>query len=164
MSDTEDDLDNVEEIEFFKKSVQSFLKLEEELKVLNGAIKQRRGKKKELCETIMAFIQEKDLDSVNLQGDYSGKQMICKTSESRSKFLPEDIQGILEDNLNNPDEASKIYKLIVERQKVKKTTNLRISKPPKQKKKTDKIKETISQNEDTNSEQIPDHLQYLYTI
>ena len=30
MSDTEDDLDNVEEIEFFKKSIQSFLKLEEE--------------------------------------------------------------------------------------------------------------------------------------
>ena len=118
MSDTEDDLDNEEEIEFFKKSIQSFLKLEEELKVLNGAIKQRRAKKKELCETIMAFIQEKDLDSVNLQGDYSGKQMMCKTSESRSRFLPEDIQGILEDNLNNPDEASKIYKLIVERQKV----------------------------------------------
>jgi hypothetical protein len=89
---------------------------------------------------------------------------MCTTSESRSRFLPEDIQGILEDNLNNPDEASKIYKLIVERQKVKKTTNLRILKPPKQKKKTDKIKETINQNEDTTSEQIPEHLQYLYTI
>ena len=66
MSDTEDDLDNVEEIEFFKKSIQSFLKLEEELKVLNGAIKQRRAKKKELCETILAFILEKDLDSVKM--------------------------------------------------------------------------------------------------
>jgi hypothetical protein len=45
-----------DDITFFKATIQDYLKLESEIKVLENAVKARKDRKKNLAETLLTFL------------------------------------------------------------------------------------------------------------
>lgn len=158
MSDSEDTQENTEEeIQFFTKSIQEYLKLEEEIKAIESAVKQRKEKRKKLSETILSFLQENEISHINLQGNFSGKQMKCTTIKKKTALNEKTISKSLENYFKDPEEANKVLEAIftnrteVEVHKLKLgTTNIN---------KSAQLSELL---EDDTSEAIPDNMQYLY--
>jgi len=154
-NNSDSDYDAEEEMDQFKKVVQDYLQLESEIKRLNEGISVRRKKKKELCATLLAFIQENDIPYLNLEGDYQGKRLACKTSETKTSLKAEDFKIVLEENLKDEDMINKLYECVLQKRVVKTKHNIAISRPKKE-----KVSEKLA-NAITNSVIAPDNMDYL---
>lgn len=154
-NNADSDFDAEEEMEQFKKVVQDYLQLESEIKRLNEGINIRRKKKKELCTTLLAFIQENDIPYLNLEGDYQGKQLACKTYETKTSLKPEDFKIVLEENLKDEDMINKLYQCALQKRTIKTKRDISISRPKKEKVST-KLANTL-----TNISSAPNNMDYL---
>lgn len=140
-----------EDITFFKNAIQEYLKLEEEIKVLENAVKQRKEKKKNIGETILTFLVEKDISHVNLQGDFQGKQLHCQSVDVKSSLKIENIAEALKNIITNEEDLNKVIGHIEEQRTTTKKSKLKIAK-------IKASKPTVS------NEEIPNHLEYGNTI
>ena len=174
-SDGEEESDNdtettEEEIKFFKATIKDYLKLEEEIKVLQKGISQRRKKKNNLSDVILTFLQEKDISHVNLQGNFAGRQMKCNNKVSKSKLSDAEIRNVFNDFFKDDEmgdnKVEQLMEIMESKKKIKEVSKLEINKISGRKKKnaseqlSSMINDTSDGNED--SEAIPEHLQYLY--
>lgn len=157
-----EETDNQQEIQFFKKAVSDYLKINEEIKVLDGAIKQRREKKSCLSETIMTFLQEKDISHINLQGNLSGKQMLCEVKERKTSINPKTLEDVIKSYFDNQEEADKLLDMINDTRKTSTVSKLKIANPKKAKgrKKAAELESLIKEGE--GEAVIPEHMKYLY--
>ena len=114
-----------EDITFFKNAIQEYLKLEEEIKVLENAVKQRKEKKKNIGETILTFLVEKDISHVNLQGDFQGKQLHCQSVDVKSSLKIENVAEALKNIITNEEDLNKVIGHIEEQRTTTKKSKLK---------------------------------------
>jgi hypothetical protein len=139
-----------DDITFFKATIQDYLKLESEIKVLENAVKARKDRKKNLAETLLTFLVEKDISHVNLQGDFKGKQLLCKQSDTPSSIKLEDVETVLKQVITNETDVQRTIQLIEAQRKVIHKSKLKIAKIPKAK-------------PEAATDTVPPHLEYLYS-
>ena len=143
-----------DDITFFKTAVQEYLKLEEEIKILEQAVKQRKEKKKHIGDTILTFLIEKDISHVNLQGEFQGKQLHCHNTDVKSSLKIENITEALKKVITTEEDLNKAIGFIEEQRTVVQKSKLKIGKI--------KTAKTISKADVT--EEIQSHLEDLNTI
>jgi hypothetical protein len=169
--ESDDDTETTEdEIQFFKATIKDYLKIEEEIKVLQKGISQRRKKKNNLSDVILTFLQEKDISHVNLQGNFAGKQMKCNQKVSRAKLSDGEIRNVFneffKDDELGDNKVEQLMDIMESKKKVKEVSKLEINKVGGRKKKnaSEQLSNIISDNSDANedTDAIPEHLQYLY--
>ena len=64
------------DMEYFKITLKEYLKVIEEIKALQKAMKQRRDRLGDLEATLLAFLVKNDIKEVNLEGSYQGQDLI----------------------------------------------------------------------------------------
>ena len=169
-SDEEEEASTEETITYFKESIKSYLKLEEEIKILEKGVKVRKEKKKQYGETILSFIQSKDISYVKLQGNHQGKQMECQTTVKTSGVSYKKIIDTIVEHYDDPEDARSLISKINSNKVETKQSKLRVGKPGSNKSKAKNLNNLINSTAttvegDTVSEhkEIPNNMAYLYT-
>jgi hypothetical protein len=151
--------------QFFQRLLQDYLNAENEIKMLNEAIKKRRDKKKNLSESILAFIKKNEINKINLDGDFKGHQLCEKITKSEN-ISKDEIMSIFENHFQSEKNEEKFNILQEEIKKktvVKESSKLsmqkiRMSKKQKTQEDENKINELI---ENELNDDLPDHLSHL---
>jgi len=151
--------------QFFQRLLQDYLNAENEIKMLNEAIKKRRDKKKNLSESILAFIKKNEINKINLDGDFKGHQLCEKITKSEN-ISKDEIMSIFENHFQSEKNEEKFNLLQEEIKKktvVKESSKLsmqkiRMSKKQKKQEDENKINELI---ENELNDDLPEHLSHL---
>jgi hypothetical protein len=151
--------------QFFQRLLQDYLNAENEIKMLNEAIKKRREKKKNLSESILAFIKKNEINKINLDGDFKGHQLCEKITKSEN-ISKDEIMSIFENHFQSEKNEEKFNLLQEEIKKktvVKESSKLsmqkiRMSKKQIKQEDENKINELI---ENELNDDLPDHLIHL---
>lgn len=80
-------------MEYFKACLKEYLKLDEEIKTLNKALKQRRDKQSTLSQSLLVFLNKNDIGKIQLEGNYSGQELL---SDKVNKVKNPNATSILE--------------------------------------------------------------------
>ena len=163
--DDEPEMSEEECIKYFKESVKEYLKLEEEIKTLDRASKVRKEKRKNIGDSILSFIQQKDISHVKLQGNYKGKQIVNHQSVKTSNVSFKSVTNIIFEHFDNIDDAKNLMDKLNGQRVETNVSRLRISKEKKKKTDAFKLQNLVDNNtmKSELSEQVPEHMQYLYT-
>jgi hypothetical protein len=110
-------------LEEFKDNVQAWMDLDNQLKRLEAASKQRKTKKKELNEKILDFMAKYNIEDLNTkQGVIRYKKVFVKEPLSQ-KIIKEKLSDLFRDDQTNYD---KIEKIFTDRGKVEKQSLRRL--------------------------------------
>ena len=171
--DEEDEETKEETLNYFKECIKCYLKLEGEIKILERATKARKEKKKNYSDSILSFIQSKDISHVKLQGSHQGKQMECQSSTKKSNVPFKKVIETIVEHFENPEDASTLINKINSNRTESKKNVLRIGKPSKKKNNSKTLNNIINDNTskltntnintDTNIPQVPESMEYLFT-
>lgn len=63
-------------MEYFKACLKEYLKLDEEIKTLSKALKQRRDKQTTLSQSLLIFLNKNDIGKIQLEGNYTGQELL----------------------------------------------------------------------------------------
>jgi hypothetical protein len=156
---------NEEQNQFFQKILQEYLSVENELKMLLEATRKRKEKKKQLAESLLAFIKKNKINKVNLDGDFKGHQLCEKITKSQN-ISKDEIMNIFENHFHeekNQEKFNLLQEEIKKKTVVKESSKLSMQKikmNKKQQKEEDENKiNSLIENE--LSEGLPEHLQHL---
>jgi hypothetical protein len=154
-----------EQNQFFQKLLQEYLGVENELKMLSEATRKRKDKKKQLAESILAFIKKNQINKINLDGDFKGHQLCEKITKSQN-ISKDDIMNIFENHFQeekNEEKFNLLQEEIKKKTVVKESSKLSMQKikmNKKQQKEEDENKiNSLIENE--LSEDLPEHLKHL---
>jgi hypothetical protein len=110
-------------LEEFKDNVQAWMDLDNQLKRLEAASKQRKTKKKELNEKILDFMAKYNIEDLNTkQGVIRYKKVFVKEPLSQ-KIIKERLSDLFKDDQTNYE---KIEKIFTDRGKVEKQSLRRV--------------------------------------
>tara|TARA_B100000900_G_scaffold142671_1_gene120948 strand:+ start:8525 stop:9013 length:489 start_codon:yes stop_codon:yes gene_type:complete len=110
-------------LEEFKDNVQAWMDLDNQLKRLEAASKQRKTKKKELNEKILDFMAKYNIEDLNTkQGVIRYKKVFVKEPLSQ-KIIKEKLSDLFRDDQTNYE---KIEKIFTDRGKVEKQSLRRL--------------------------------------
>ena len=110
-------------LEEFKDNVQAWMDLDNQLKRLEAASKQRKTKKKELNEKILDFMAKYNIEDLNTkQGVIRYKKVFVKEPLSQ-KIIKERLSDLFKDDQTNYE---KIEKIFTDRGKVEKQSLRRL--------------------------------------
>lgn len=111
-------------LEEFKKEVQDWMQLDNDMKRLEAALKLRRTKKKDLNLKILDFMDRFNIEDLNTKhGVIRYKKTYVKEPLSQKK-IKEKLQEIFKDDKENSDKVEKIF---TNRGKVEKNSLRRIN-------------------------------------
>ena len=150
-----------EEIQFFKDTVQQFLKLQDEITTLENALKDRKSTKKKLSDTISLFLNEKDISHINLQGNYKGKEIRYDTITKKENYNEKGMMNILMGCISNQDDIEKIYTKMEENRKTKTVSKLKLKKISKESRTSSILNAIKDDDTEENTETLPENLNYL---
>lgn len=124
--DNIDNSNNELDLDYLKASIKEYLKLEEEMKALSIALRQRREKYNNLSKTLYMFLNTNNINEIELFGNYEGNELSKRTRESTRgltyKKLYEIVQEKLKDQpqlLESVDNAVNEIKSVVSVEEVK---------------------------------------------
>jgi len=143
------------ELQFFKKMVKEYMKLDDEIKKLERACKVRREKKENIGDTILTYLKAKDISHINLQE----QQLICAISKRTSGLSQQNISNSLHKYFKNNAQAKQAMDFILSDRTIKEVTSLKIKAISKKSKRNNS---SLNHIETVNQEPIPEHLKYLY--
>lgn len=63
-------------LEYFKACLKEYLKLDEEIKLISKALRQRRDKQANLSQSLLIFLNKNEINQVQLEGTYAGQELI----------------------------------------------------------------------------------------
>jgi hypothetical protein len=154
-----------EQNQFFQKILQEYLGVENELKMLSEATRKRKDKKKQLAESLLAFIKKNKINKVNLDGDFKGHQL-CEKITKTQNISKDEIMNIFENHFQeekNQEKFNLLQEQIKKKTVVKESSKLSMQKikmNKKQQKEEDENRiNALIENE--LSEELPEHLQHL---
>ena len=154
-----------EQNQFFQKILQEYLGVENELKMLSEATRKRKEKKKQLAESLLAFIKKNNISKVNLDGDFKGHQL-CEKITKTQNISKDEILNIFENHFQeekNQEKFNLLQEQIKKKTVVKESSKLSMQKikmNKKQQKEEDENRiNALIENE--LSEELPEHLQHL---
>lgn len=160
-NNSDDEDTSEEEIQFFKKSLQDFLELQQEISTIESALKLRKDKRKKLSESIHTFIQENEIEHINLQGDYSGKQIKSVVGKRKTPLNEKTISNALHKYYGtNAEEANKVLEAIINSRTQVEKRKLGFESINKKKSKSKAISELLDDEDD--GDEIPENMKYLY--
>ena len=131
-------------IEGFNTALHQYLEIEEEIKVLLNALKQRNQKKKMLGLSLSSYLQDNKINNVNLNGTYQGKKLVSTVSTKSVGFNKVSVTEAIYDELKNDEDVfAKIMEAISKKSIMKEIYNVKIVNE-KAKSKTEKIQNNLS--------------------
>ena len=119
------------DISLFNDALQSYLALQRELIEIEGELRIRKAKMRELSATLISYIKTHNIKDIKLDGEYRGTTLTPvynKTVSFDKATIISTLQQYFADNL---DEFEKIMALISENANVRETSNLAMKKPKK---------------------------------
>jgi hypothetical protein len=131
-------------VDGFNTALHQYLEIEEEVKVLLTALKQRNQKKKELGLSLSSYLQDNKINNVNLNGTYQGKKLVSTVSTKSVGFNKVSVTEAIYDELKNDEDVfAKIMEAISKKSIMKEIYNVKIVNE-KAKSKTEKIQNNLS--------------------
>ena len=112
-----------DDFQFFKdelkKEVKEYLDIDDQIKALNKAVKERRDKKKKLSENILVNMKKFDIDFMNTK---NGK-LVYTESKRKEGLNKKNLIAGLNTYFNNEDQSKKVSQIVLDsRNDVKKVT------------------------------------------
>jgi hypothetical protein len=112
-----------DDFQFFKnelkKEVKEYLDIDDQIKALNKAVKERRDKKKKLSENILVNMKKFDIDFMNTK---NGK-LVYTESKRKEGLNKKNLIAGLNTYFNNDDQSKKVSQIVLDsRNEVKKVT------------------------------------------
>ena len=142
-------------IEVFNIALHQYLTIEEEIKALLIAIKERNKKKRQLGESLSTYLQAKQVTTVKLGGSYKGKKLENIVSEKKTGFTKISVTEAIYNELKEDEEVfAKVMESISRKTVLKEIWKIKIVNEKQVISKLDKAKEKIDiaeelLNEDT---------------
>lgn len=114
-------------IEGFNAALHHYLEIEEEVKVLLTAIKQRNLKKKQLGLSLSSYLRENKIKNVNLGGSYQGKKLVSIASNTAVGFNKVSVTDAIYNELKDDEEVfGKIMEAISKKSVMKEIWKIKI--------------------------------------
>ena len=143
-------------IEVFNIALHQYLTIEEEIKALLIAIKDRNKKKRQLGESLSTYLQAKQVSTVKLGGSYKGKKLENTLSEKKTGFTKTSVTEAIYNELKEDEEVfAKVMESISRKTVLKEIWKIKIvnekqgiSKLDKAKAKIDIAEELLNEDED----------------
>ena len=112
-----------EEFQFFKdqlkKEVKEYLDIDDQIKALNKAVKERRDKKKKLSDNILVNMKKFEIDFMNTK---NGK-LVYTESKRKENLNKKNLLTGLNSFFNDEDKSKLVSKIVLDgRSEVKKVT------------------------------------------
>ena len=119
----EDDKIELNEVELnqFKAMVKKWLSYDDEIRVLQNALKDRRAKKNELTPQVMDFMKNHEIEDLNTK---DGK-LKCYTSNRKKALTQKDIKHKLLGYFKNENKGEKCVEYVFGDREIKEVMNLR---------------------------------------
>lgn len=95
------------DMEYFKITLKEYLKVTEEIKALQKALKQRRDRLNDLEATLLAFLVKNDIKEVNLEGSYQGHDLMPLKQQRIKGPSAGSIMDIIKSKLSSNPELLK---------------------------------------------------------
>ena len=89
-SDSDDDFyldDNDPDFIDFKEDVKTWIKLDDDIKMLNDAIKERKNKKQEITPRLLEFMEKHDINDLNTDEGHLKFQKSLRSKPLSKKYL-----------------------------------------------------------------------------
>ena len=119
----DDDKIELNEVELnqFKAMVKKWLSYDDEIRVLQNALKDRRAKKNELTPQVMDFMKNHEIEDLNTK---DGK-LKCYTSNRKKALTQKDIKHKLLGYFKNENKGEKCVEYVFGDREIKEVMNLR---------------------------------------
>lgn len=91
-------------IDHFKMCLKEYLKVDDEIKTLTAVLRQKRERYDTLSKTLLLFLQKNNINEVQLEGDYEGKQLISQTQVKTKNASSNSVIDIVKNKLGNNTE------------------------------------------------------------
>ena len=131
-------------IEVFNIALHQYLTIEEEIKALLIAIKDRNKKKRQLGESLSTYLQAKQVSTVKLGGSYKGKKLENTLSEKKTGFTKTSVTEAIYNELKEDEEVfAKVMESISRKTVLKEIWKIKIVSEKQTVSKLDKAKEKI---------------------
>jgi len=125
--ENEEQEDTTASIEVFNTALHQYLQINEEIKSLMIAIKERNNIKRKLSDTLSNYLKAKQIKKVNLDGSYKGKRLEVDVKNSTSGFTKASVTEVLLTELNEQNELfEKIMTSISRNSVIKEVWKLKI--------------------------------------
>lgn len=98
------DADDSASIEVFNTALHQYLRIDEEIKSLMLAVKERNDIKRKLGDTLSNYLKAKQIKKVNLDGSYKGKRLEVEVKTTASGFNKQSITEVLMNELQEETE------------------------------------------------------------
>ena len=131
-------------IEVFNIALHQYLTIEEEIKALLIAIKDRNKKKRQLGESLSTYLQAKQVTTVKLGGSYKGKKLENTLSEKKTGFTKTSVTEAIYNELKEDEEVfAKVMESICRKTVLKEIWKIKIVNEKQGISKLDKAKDKI---------------------
>ena len=115
-------------IEVFNTALHQYLRINEEIKSLMAAIKERNDIKRKLGDTLSNYLKAKQIKKVNLDGSYKGKRLEVEVKTTNTGFNKTSVTEALLSELQEETELfDKIMRAISKTNVLKEVWKLKIS-------------------------------------
>ncbi len=94
-------------MDYFKASLKEYLKLDEEIKTLAKALRQRRDKQVNLSQALLLFLNKNEINQVQLEGTYAGQELVPNKQNRVKNPNATSIMDIIKSKLADNQELLK---------------------------------------------------------
>lgn len=134
-------------LDYFKACLKEYLKLDEEIKLIGKALKQRRDKQTNLSQSLLMFLNKNEINQVQLEGTYTGQELIPnKVNKIKGPSASSILEIINAKLANNPDLLKTITDEIDAHKEAVEVEKVKISKIKSVKKKPALVDESALSN------------------
>lgn len=132
-------------IEVFNTALHQYLKINEEIKALLEAIKERNKAKNQISQTLRIYLDTNNIKTVSLGGSYKGKRIENDISYTTTGFSKRSVAEALQEELKDDDEMfSRVMQAISSRTVTKEIHKLKLINDKKPKKTINNISKANS--------------------
>lgn len=115
-------------IEVFNTALHQYLRIDEEIKSLMAAVKERNDIKRKLGDTLSNYLKAKQIKKVNLDGSYKGKRLEVEVKTTNTGFNKSNVTEALLSELQEETELfDKIMRAISKTNVLKEVWKLKVT-------------------------------------
>lgn len=116
------------DIEHFKLCLKEYLKLDDEIKTLQTVLRNKKNKIEGLEETLLIFLEKNNINQVQLEGDYQGKELISQKLTRTKGVSSNSLLDIVKEKCGtNQTLMSSILSAIDEQKEINEVAKIKIS-------------------------------------
>lgn len=126
--EVEEHQEDAASIEIFNTALHQYLRIDEEIKSLMTAVKERNDIKRKLGDTLSNYLKAKQIKKVNLDGSYKGKRLEVEVKTTNTGFNKTTVTEALLSELQDETELfDKIMRAISKTSVLKEVWKLKVS-------------------------------------